>query len=124
MEAAKLTYSFVEGETCLRADEILYIETNRHKNIFHTTRGTYSLYRKLGEIETDLQGLGFLRAHQSFLVNMRYIEKISSYVLKLTTGQEISVPKSRYPQVKSRFQEFREKSLWAEGPAREKEGKE
>lgn len=31
---------------------------------------------------------------------MRYIEKISSYVMVLTTGKEISVPKARYPEVK------------------------
>ncbi|MCH5344727.1 MAG: LytTR family transcriptional regulator [Acetatifactor sp.] len=108
MELANLQYSFVEGSVGLRADEILYIETNRHKNIFYTTKGTYSLYRKLGEIEEDLKGLGFLRAHQSFLINMRYIEKISSYILKLTTGKEISVPKTRYPEVKRQYQEFQE----------------
>ncbi len=121
MEAANLSYSFVEGDVCLRADEILYIETNRHKNVFHTTKGNYSLYRKLGEIEKDLQGQDFLRAHQSFLVNMRYIEKINSYVLKLTTGQELSVPKSRYPEVKRQYQHFREQLFRNGEPAENKE---
>ncbi len=51
--------------------------------------------------------MGFVRIHLSFLVNMRYIAKISSYVLTLTTGKEISVPKSRYAQVKRQYMLFK-----------------
>lgn len=101
-------FSFVEGKVSLRADEIIYIETARHKNIFYTKRQTYSIYRKLNEIEEDLKDMGFVRTHLSYLVNMRYIEKISSYVLRLTNGKEISVPKSRYPEVKRQYTLFKE----------------
>ncbi len=51
--------------------------------------------------------MGFLRIHQSFLINMRYIVKISSYLMTLTTGKEISVPKSRYPEVKRQYTLFK-----------------
>lgn len=101
-------FTFVEGKVSLRADEIIYIETARHKNIFHTKKQIYSIYRKLNEIEEDLKGMGFLRTHLSYLVNMRYIEKISSYVLRLTNGKEISVPKSRYPEVKRQYTLYKE----------------
>ena len=47
------------------------------------------------------------RDNLSFLVNMRYIAKISSYVLTLTIGKEISVPKSRYAQVKRQYMLFK-----------------
>ena len=57
----------------------------------------------MDEIEAELAEFEFVRVHQSFLVNMRYIEKISSYVLRLITGKEISVPKSRYQEVKRAF---------------------
>ncbi len=100
-------YSFVEGKRSLRADEIIYVETSRHKNIFYTKKQTYSIYRKLDEIEADLKDMGFIRTHLSYLVNMRYIEKISSYVLRLTNGKEISVPKSRYPEVKRQYTLFK-----------------
>ncbi|MEY8326845.1 LytTR family transcriptional regulator DNA-binding domain-containing protein [Lachnospiraceae bacterium 54-11] len=48
-----------------------------------------------------------MRIHQSFLINMRYIGKLSSYVMVLTTGKEISVPKSRYPEVKRQYTLFK-----------------
>lgn len=103
----KVSFSFVEGSVELEAWKIIYIETERHKNIFHTADAAYGLYRKLDEIETELVPYGFLRVHQSFLVNMRYVEKISSYVLRLTTGTEISVPKSRYPEVKRKYAAYK-----------------
>lgn len=105
----QVTFLFVEGETTLQAEEIFYIETSRHKNIFHTIDRTYSIYRKMDEIEHAMRGMDFLRCHQSFLVNMRYIQKISSYVMTLTTGQELSVPKARYREVKRQYGEYLEK---------------
>lgn len=99
----ELLYRFVEGEKRLRIEDIMYIETSRHKNLFHTTNGVYSIYKKLSEIEEELKEYDFLRIHQSFLVNMRHIQKISSYVLTLKNGKELSVPKSRYQEVKKQY---------------------
>ncbi|MCI5585356.1 MAG: LytTR family transcriptional regulator [Lachnospiraceae bacterium] len=104
-----VTYSFVEGKLSLPVNNIIYIETYRHKNLFHTRTNTYSLYRKLNEIEEDLKDKGFLRTHLSYLVNMHYIEKISSYVLTLSDGKELSVPKARYKAVKQRYNQFLER---------------
>ena len=66
-------------------------------------RSTFQIYKKLDELENELKNMGFVRAHLSFLVNMKYITKISSYVMTLTTGKKISVPKARYAQVKREY---------------------
>ena len=102
-----MDFSFVEGNIRLKISDILYIETARHKNIFYTKNGNFQIYRKLDEIEEELRGYGFVRIHISFLVNMRYIRKISSYVMTLTTGKEISVPKTRYAEVKRQYTLFK-----------------
>ena len=99
-EERVIEFGFVEGNMRLRVDDIIYIETSKHKNVFYTQAQTFSIYKKMDELEEDLKGMGFVRIHQSFLINMKYIERISSYVMILTTGKEISVPKSRYPEVK------------------------
>ena len=96
-------FSFVEGQIRLQTDDIIYIETAKHKNVFYTKKQAYTIYKKMDELENELDEFGFVRVHQSFLVNMRYIEKISSYILRLITGKEISVPKSRYQEVKRRY---------------------
>lgn len=106
-EAWILEFPFVEGKIKLKINDIIYIETAKHKNVFYTQEGSYSIYRKLDEIEGELRDYGFVRAHLSFLINMRYIRKISSYILTLTTGKEISVPKTRYAEVKRKYTLFK-----------------
>ena len=39
----------------------------------------------------------------SGFIHMRYITKISGYVMTLTTGKKIPVPKARYAQVKREY---------------------
>ena len=99
-------FPFVEGSAVVTAQSLIYVETDRHRNLFHMTDRIYSIYRKLDEIEGQLEGLDFVRVHRSFLVNMRYIRRISSYVCYLKTGEQISVPKPRYPQVKQQYEQF------------------
>lgn len=106
-DAQVMDFSFVEGNVRLKLSDIIYIETARHKNIFYTKNGNFQIYKKLDEIEKELREYGFVRIHMSFLINMRYIKKISSYVMTLTTGKEISVPKSRYAEVKRNYTLFK-----------------
>lgn len=106
----ELEFPFVEGNRNLRIEDISHIETSKHKCFFHTTDGIFSIYRKLSDIEMELKDLGFLRIHQSFLVNMKYIKKINSYVLELKSGNEFSVPRSRYKEVKKQYALYREQS--------------
>ena len=54
----------------------------------------------LDVLEERLKAYGFLRVHQSYLVNIRHIRSINNYVLALDTGEEMKVPKARYKQVK------------------------
>lgn len=106
-EERVMEFGFVEGNVRLKVDDIIYIETSKHKNVFYTQKQTFSIYKKMDELEEELKGMGFVRIHQSFLINMKYIERISSYVMILTTGKKISVPKSRYPAVKRQYTLFK-----------------
>ena len=106
-EERVVEFGFVEGDVRLKVDDIIYIETSKHKNVFYTKEQIFCIYKKMDELEEDLRGMGFVRIHQSFLINMKYIERISSYVMILTTGKEISVPKSRYPEVKRQYTLFK-----------------
>lgn len=101
-----ITYPFVEGEKCIFVRDLIYVENDKHKQIFYTDKGCFTIYRKLNDIEEDLKSYGFLRIHQSFLVNMEYIQKISSYVLTLKDGLTFSVPKARYGTVKTEYANY------------------
>lgn len=114
----RVQFPFVGGDVALRVKDIIYVVTNRHKNIFHTSERDYGIYKKLDEIESELCGYGFVRIHQSYLVNMQYVEKISSYLMRLTTGEELSVPKSRYQHVKREYGLYQKENLRMEDESR------
>ena len=54
-----LEFRFVEGTIKLYADDIIYIETELHKNVFYTEKGTFQIYKKLDELEKH-HAVGYL----------------------------------------------------------------
>ena len=105
-------FPFVEGDIPLALDDLIYIETCRHKNLFYTKNGVFSIYRKLNEIEMELNGMGFLRIHQSFLVNLRYVKQI--HAADLICEPDFTVPIS----VRKRSEFIREYSHYLQRQVR------
>ena len=95
-------FRFQEGEKKIRIENILYIESKLHKlefNILEHGLATYTMYGTLNELEE----YPFLRIHQSFLVNFKYIKCVTGYKVVLSNGQELTVPRARYKTVKDTF---------------------
>lgn len=116
MQLAQITFPFMNGETALYTDNILYVESKKHKSYFYYMQPcspnnsaapsgitTYQIYEKLDQIEQKLSDYGFLRIHKSYLVNMRHICRLSSYTAFLDTGEELPVPRLRYQTVRELF---------------------
>ena len=83
-------------------DEIRYLESNAHRTIIHTLGNEYVCYEKISELEKKM-GDSFVRCHQSFLVNMKYIRRIENKSFMLENGEEILISKSRYVETKKRY---------------------
>jgi len=106
MGTAQVTFPFTDGKRKLHTDNILYVESQKHKSVFfymQKTLETYEIYRKLDAVEQELSGYGFLRIHKSYLVNMKHIRKISNYTAFLDTGQELPVPRLRFQEARETF---------------------
>lgn len=67
------------------------------------TLNVYTKYGTLNELEAEFAGTGFVRVHQSFLVNMLHIEKLERYEVVLNTGLRLGIPRKRYNQVEKAF---------------------
>lgn len=103
-------FAFLEGERILSPDEIVYIESNLHKLTFHLAeknKKSYSMYEKLDILDQRLSNYGFCRIHKSFLVNLKYVQEIKRYTVKLTENicqkSYLSVSQSRYNNAKEQF---------------------
>lgn len=95
----KEKFDFIEGEKTVSLDRLLYIESRLHKLEFYIIEDKlrkYTLYGKLDELEEKLRGNDFVRLHKSYLVNMKYIEKVKRYEVLLSNGIILGVPRARY----------------------------
>lgn len=106
MQFREITFSFLEGDRTLYTDNILYVESRKHKCIFSCMERenvTYQLYGKLDQIEIKLERYGFLRIHKSFLVNMKHVKRISNYIAVMGSGDEFPVSRLRFTKARESF---------------------
>ena len=64
-------------------DRVFYFEGEGRKIRCHQRNGEQAFYAKMGELEQVLQEHGFIRCHQSYLVNQKYIENVYRTELKV-----------------------------------------
>lgn len=91
------------GTQMLHPEEIMYIETQgRGCHIVLKNKECYTVMR-ISELEAELTNQGFVRCHQSFLVNMRFIRVVRTSELELMNGIHIPVSKHRIHEVRKQF---------------------
>ena len=102
----KRKFDFKEGRKEISLERLLYIESNLHILEFHVMEDTetiYTMYETLNVMDDILLENGFIRIHQSYLVNAKHIKNVVRFKVILTNGVELSVPKARYTEVKKKF---------------------
>ncbi len=103
-------YEFNEGMKIVPYDKIVYIESDLHKlhfGILEDELCKYTLYETLNSIEQNMLEEKFIRIHQSYLVNYKYIKKIQRYEVVLINEMKIPIAKTRYMDVKERYAEYK-----------------
>lgn len=104
------TISFNEGTKNVLLERLLYIESRLHKLEFYIMEdrlNKYSLYKTLNEMEKELEDNAFVRIHQSYLVNMEHIEKVSRYEVLLSNGVKLEIAKARYKYVDETYVSYK-----------------
>lgn len=110
MTVSKIKFKFQEGEREISTVRLLYVESRLHKLEFHMMEDeeqVYTLYEKLNAIEKQLEGHSFIRVHQSYLINMKYIQSIKRYKVILNQGLEFPIPRIRYRDVFDAYMLFK-----------------
>lgn len=107
----KREFDFIEGKREISLDRLLYIESKLHKLEFHVMEDTmkvYIMYETLNAQEDRLADNGFIRIHQSYLVNVKHIKNVVRYKATLTNKVELVISKARYAYVKKHFIAYQE----------------
>lgn len=103
-------FSFKEGIETVSEADIVYIESNLHEVRFYMPKWDLEMYRlddTLNHIESILGSSKFVRIHQSYLVNMKYIRNIKGQKAILINGTELPIAKQRYKKVRSLFVNYK-----------------
>lgn len=90
---------------CIQLKDIHYFCSFGRTVEVHCASGNYVFYAKLDEVEKDPLLTGFLRCHQSYLVNLDQICRVTMDEVKLFSGEMLPVSKSRAKTVKDSFWE-------------------
>ena len=83
-------------------EDIIYFESANSKIIVHIDGAENSeiqFYGKLDDLEKKMGTARFLRIQKSILVNIKYIKRISSYKVYLTTGDEFTSSRKNYKEL-------------------------
>ena len=81
---------------------VYYFESDLRKITIHEEKRSISVYQKLQDIESRLSD-NFCRCHQSYIVNMDKISKITMRELYLYNGDIIPISRSRKEQVRDQL---------------------
>ena len=91
---------------------IRYLKAERCYTNICMDSGEKILRRKsLEQWEKELESIGFIRIHKSYIVNLRYIKRIGSKII-LTSGEEIPVTRDKIKrtEVERRFMKYKQNS--------------
>lgn len=109
-EVKRKRFNFNEGTKNVSLERLLYIESRLHKLEFYIMEdklNKYTMYGRLDVLEEELTEYEFLRIHQSYLVNLKHITKVSRYEAILGNGKKLKIPKVRYKVVEEKFVSYK-----------------
>lgn len=85
-------------------EDILYFESYKRLIILHIhKKDSIKYYHKISDVTKILENKGFVLIHRSYLVNLQYIERLTSSEVVLKTGTVLHISRNKYESVKSLF---------------------
>lgn len=99
-------FNFNEITKNVSFDHLLYIESRLHRLEFYIMEddlNKYTMYGTLNELEKEFSDNDFVRIHQSYLINMKYVKNVSRYKAFLSNGMVFDIPRARYKNVEEKF---------------------
>lgn len=89
----------------LRKD-ILYLDSDHHDIRIHMHSRMEWTTETLTECEKRLRGVGFIRIHKSYLVNMYHISQLEKDSVLLYNQERLYISRYRYAEVKLQFETY------------------
>lgn len=104
-EGEKLILSLHDSFQVIDLKELMYCQSDKGYTSFYCNNGkNYLVSKTLKEFEVQLSEAGFIRPHQSFMVNLKFIDKYDkSGEIHLKSGKVIPVSSRKKESFLNRF---------------------
>ena len=86
-------YTYKKVPYKILVSKIRYFESDKREVNLYNTDGVYSFYKKLDEVEAQLEQMNikFLRISKSYLVNMNYVKEFRFEKVVMDDGKELKI---------------------------------
>ncbi len=92
----------------INLNELQLIETYGRKLRYLMLDGReYLCEGRISETARSLSGVGFFQIHRSYIVNLKYIEKVNSHEITLSSGLKVVIGRAHSKEFKKEFFKWR-----------------
>lgn len=107
-QTSSLVLRCKSGITRVELRNLEYCEVIHRTLFLHLTSGkVLESTGSLDELYSKLRSYGnFLRPHRSYLVNLEYVQNLSTRAITMSCLTEIPIPRGKYNEVKNTFLEY------------------
>jgi len=102
-------YILVENDTGkykVFLNSLSYIETFNRNLMLHTDNDNIVSYRKMKDMESELEEHSFVRCHTGFLVNLFFVKRIEKLEIELINGERIPISQQKRKLVMEKLAQY------------------
>lgn len=108
MEESKIEIKIKDGILSIAPSKIIYAESNVHKVTLYVIEQSgdireYYMYDRLDNVQAKLERYGFLRIHQSYIINGEHLRKVYRYKAELIKNISLAISKKYYNDVEDYY---------------------
>lgn len=106
MEESKIEIKIKDGILSIAPSKIIYAESNVHKVTLYVIEQSgdireYYMYDRLDNVHARIERYGFLRIHQSYIINGDHLRKVCRYKAELIKDISLAISKKYYDDVEN-----------------------
>lgn len=102
-------YILVENDTGkykVSLNSLSYIETFNRNLMLYTDSENIISYRKMKDVENELEKHSFVRCHAGFLVNLFFVKRIEKLEIELIDGERIPISQQKRKLVMEKLAQY------------------
>lgn len=105
-DSTYITVSNDAGKFRVDLKRLRFIETFNRNLLLHTEQENIICYKKMKELEKELEPFGFVRCHAGYLVNLYYVKRVEKLEIILMTDEQIPISQPRRKEFMEKLADY------------------